>query len=254
MAVCEIRLTSQHALQKMTSFMAILPEGRQGPFPVLYLLHGLSDDHTAWTRRTSIERYLHDVPLIVIMPNGERGWYTDAVNNPNAAFETFITRDLVGFVDGMLNTIAERRGRAIAGLSMGGYGAFKLALKHPDLFCAAVSFSGALDMQARMDNMPERSAEYTITFGGRIAGTQEDVFTLLRQADPDTRPALWMSCGTDDFLIDDNRRAHKLMESLNIPHFYREDPGFAHGWNYWDLMIQEALTFLKEQLGIEVQA
>ncbi len=250
MAVCEIHLTAQHALQKMTAFMAILPEKQQGPFPVLYLLHGLSDDHTAWTRRTSIERYVHDTPLIVIMPNGERGWYTDAKNNPNAAFETFITRDLIDFVDQTFNTVAERTGRAIAGLSMGGYGAFKLALKHPDLFCAAVSFSGALDMQARMDNMPERSAEYEITFGDRVAGTQEDVLTLLKECDPAVRPALWMSCGTEDFLIEDNRRTHALMQSLNIPHFYREDPGYAHGWNYWDLMIQEALEFLKDCLQI----
>lgn len=250
MAVCEIHLTSQHALSKMASFMAILPEKKQGPFAVLYLLHGLSDDHTAWTRRTSIERYVQDLPLIVIMPNGERSWYSDSKSNPNAAFETFITSDLIGFVDGTFHTIPKRKGRAIAGLSMGGYGAFKLALKHPDLFCAAVSFSGALDMQKRMENQPPWAAEHRLIFGDSIAGTSEDIITLLEQADRTTLPALWMSCGSEDGLLEDNQRAHQHMESLGIPHFYREDPGYAHGWNYWDMVVQEALVFLKDQLNI----
>ena len=251
MAVCEIHTCSGNALNKMASFVAILPERKAGPYAVLYLLHGLSDDHTAWVRRTSIERYVGDLPLIVVMPNGERGWYADAKGNPNSAFETFITKDLVGFVDGTFQTISKRKGRAIAGLSMGGYGAFKLALQHPDLFCAAVSFSGALDMQARMDNRPDRSAEYGIIFGDRIAGTREDVLTLLKNSDPANRPALWMSCGTEDGLIDDSRRAHKLMEALSIPHFYREDPGYAHAWNYWDTAIQDALKFVTKEMSIE---
>ena len=112
MAVCEIHFGNANALQKMISATVILPEGKGGPFPVLYLLHGLSDDHTTWVRRTSIERYVEGMPLIVVMPNGERSFYTDSEANPKAAFETMIVRDLGGFVDGMLNTVAERTGRA----------------------------------------------------------------------------------------------------------------------------------------------
>lgn len=251
MAVCEIHLTAANALSRMAAFTAIFPENKQGPFPVLYLLHGLSDDHTAWTRRTSLERYVQDLPLIVIMPNGERSWYCDSQSNPSDAYETFITRDLVGFVDTTFNTIADRKGRAIAGLSMGGYGAFKLALQHPDKFCAAVSFSGALDMQTRMENAEAWRPEHNLVFGGKIGGTRNDVLALLKSADPETRPALWVACGTEDFLIEDNRRAHEYMDSLGIPHFYREDQGYGHSWNYWDLMIQEALGFIKNELTIE---
>lgn len=253
MAVCEIHTDAGNALSKAAAFMAILPEKKEGPFPVLYLLHGLSDDHSGWVRRTSIERYVSGLPLIVIMPDSGRGWYADSQSNPNSAYETFMTRDLVGFVDGTFQTVAKREGRAIAGLSMGGYGAFKLALQHPDMFCAAVSFSGALDMRSRMDSEPPWMAEHRLIFGDNIAGTREDVLTLLKQADRNTMPALWMSCGDQDGLLEDNRRVHARMESLGIEHFYREDPGYGHGWGYWDLAIQEALAFIKKELEISQQ-
>ncbi len=109
MAVCEIHLNAQPALLKMTSITVILPDNAgPGPFPVLYLLHGLSDNHTAWTRRTSIERYVAGLPLIVVMPDGGRGWYTNSVTEPAGAYETFIVRDLVGFIDRTFRTRAER--------------------------------------------------------------------------------------------------------------------------------------------------
>lgn len=250
MAVCEMHLTASNALQKMTSAMVIIPEKKQGPFPVLYLLHGLSDDHSAWVRRTSIERHVQNLPLIVVMPDGGRSWYADSKSCPSAAYETFITQDLIGFIDGAFNTIPKREGRAIAGLSMGGYGAFKLALQHPDLYCAAVSFSGALDMQSRMDNSTNWVQEHRLIFGERIGGTREDVLTLAEQVDRDTMPALWMSCGDQDGLLEDNRTAHRHLESLGIEHFYREDKGYAHSWDYWDMAIQDALQFAAKQLGI----
>src|ERR1044071_6734116 len=98
-----------------------------GPFATFYLLHGLSDDHTIWLRRTSIERYVSSLPLIVVMPDGERGFYTDA--QEGFAFESAITKDLISFIDRTFPTKADRSGRAIGGLSMGGDGAVKLALK-----------------------------------------------------------------------------------------------------------------------------
>lgn len=141
-AFCELHYFSQ-ALEKQTACNVILPEvpGHEGPFPVYYLLHGLSDDYTIWQRRTSIGRYVQMLPLIMVMPDGGRGFYTDAAQG--YAHETAIVQDLVGFVDKMFNTIPERGGRCIGGLSMGGYGAIKLALKHPELFCSANGHSGA---------------------------------------------------------------------------------------------------------------
>jgi S-formylglutathione hydrolase FrmB len=250
MALCEIHLSSNNTLQKMTSFMAIVPEKMKGPFPVLYLLHGLSDDHTAWTRRTSLERYLDGLPLIVIMPDGERGWYTDAESIPHAKFESVITSDLIEFVDNTFPTIASREGRMTAGLSMGGYGAVKLAVKHPELFCGAVGFSGAYRDANDIDSSADWVAENRLIFGDSFSDGDNDVSALLRNADRSTIPALRLDCGTEDFLIEHNRQLHQLLESLQIEHEYMEFPG-EHNWSYWDRGIVDALPFIKKTLKIE---
>lgn len=255
MAVCEIHLNANNALSKMTSAMVILPEGRGGPFPVFYLLHGLSDDHTGWTRRTSIERYVQDLPLIVVMPDGGRGFYTDARDNPRGAIETFITRDLIGFVDGAFQTIPTREGRVIAGLSMGGYGAFKLALKHPNLFRAAVSHSGAVDFAGRFAERSEHEGdewlrEFLPIFGEDAAGGPDDIFALAEKIDRAQLPALRFDCGVDDFLLDSNRALRDHLQKLGGAHQYEEFPG-GHDWAYWDLHIQETIGFFASELGLE---
>ena len=251
MAVCEFHLNQNNALGKMAAFTAIVPDDKPGPFPVLYLLHGLSDDHTAWTRRSGIENHVMGLPLIVVMPNGERGFYTDARDNPRAAFETNIVRDVVGFVDRTFRTVPSREGRALAGLSMGGYGAFKLALKHPDMFCAAVSHSGALGF-ARRDFSQENDwgREWRPVFGASPAGGPEDVFALAAASDPATRPALRFDCGVDDVLIEENRALHTHLDALGIPHEYQEHPG-EHNWKYWNTHIQDTLKFFGGVLALE---
>jgi len=257
MAVCEMHLGNSNALQKMISATVILPEGKTGPFPVLYLLHGLSDDHTTWVRRTSIERYVEGLPLIVVMPNAERSFYTDSISNPRAAFETMIVRDLVGFVDGTLNTRAERSGRALCGQSMGGYGAAKLALKHPDMFCAASSHSGALLFASRPITArgpgsgpdDEWRREFEPVFGADPTGGPEDVLALAARADCSALPALRLDCGTEDFLIEDNRAAHARLNELGVPHEYHEHDG-AHEWGYWDSHVRESIDFVARAMGI----
>lgn len=251
MALCEMHLGASNALGKMTSFMAIVPEGRSGPFPVLYLLHGLSDDHTAWARRTSLERYVQNLPLMVVMPNGERSFYTNSVSNAQAAFETFLTRDLIGFVDSAFHTVAAREGRAVAGLSMGGYGAMKLCLKHPDLFCAGVSHSGAVAFGSQAIN-PDWSSrdEWVGIFGENPAGGENDAFALAERIDTLSRPALRVDCGIDDFLIEDNRRFHAHLGSLDYLHEYEEPPG-GHDWDYWDTHVQQTIAFVARAMGIE---
>ncbi len=244
MAICEFHLNQNNVLEKMTSFTAIVPDREPGPFPVLYLLHGLSDDHTAWTRRTSLERYVDGLPLIVVMPNGERGFYTDAKLKPKAAFETNLVQDIVGFVDRTFQTIPAREGRVAAGLSMGGYGALKLALKHPNLFCAAVSHSGAVDFARR--DFPHDDAwgrEWRLVLGDSPAGGPDDLFALAVSIDRARLPALRIDCGVDDFLIDSNRAFDAHLTALAIPHEYEEHPG-GHDWEYWDTHIQDTLKFL----------
>ena len=251
MAVCEMHLGASHALGKMTSFTALVPEGQPGPFPVLYLLHGLGDDHTGWTRRTSLERYVEGLPLIVVMPNGERGFYTNSVSDPMAAFETNLIGDLLGFVDRTWRTIPTREGRAVAGLSMGGYGALKLALKHPGLFCAAVSHSGAVAFASRpLLTQSDWHRDWVPVFGPDPSGGPEDIFALAEQSDSATRPALRIDCGVDDFLLDDNRALHAHLDRLGVAHEYAEWE-LGHGWDYWDLHIPETLTFCADALGIQ---
>lgn len=248
MAVCEIHLTSANVLNKMTSMMVILPEGMDGPFPVFYLLHGLSDNHTAWVRRTSIERYVQHLPWIVVMPDGGRSFYTDAKDRHFSAYETHIVEDIIGFVDNTFQTIPGREGRVIAGLSMGGYGALKLAFKHPDLFCAAASHSGALNFASR-DFISD--GEWIPVLGQNPKGGPDDLFAIVERADRKTLPAVRFDCGLDDFLLDDNRLFHQHLNKLGISHQYLEYPG-EHTWAYWDTHIQETISFFESVLRMEL--
>lgn len=251
MALIEIRFRATAALGKMTSALVIHPEGRTGPFPVFYLLHGLSDDHTAWVRWTGIERYVDPLPLIVVCPNGERGFYTDAKGDAQAAFETSITRDLIGFMDGAFRTIPKREGRVVGGLSMGGYGALKLALKHPDLFCAAVSHSGALSAASHpLTGADPWQAEQRKIFGEHPEDGPDDLRALAKGIAKSRLPALRIDCGTEDFLLDANRSFHARLEALGLPHEYQEYPG-GHSWDYWDRHVQEALAFFARHLQIK---
>jgi len=252
MAVAEFHLNAGNALNKMTSAMVIVPDEGKGPFPVLYLLHGLSDNHTAWVRRTSIERHLAGLPLIVVMPDGGRSFYTDSASNPRQAYETFIVKDLVGWTDRTFRTIPSRIGRMTTGLSMGGYGALKLALGHPDQFCAAVSFSGALGAHTPFSR-PVREitwmAEFDPVWGKNRRGSANDLSALAKKCPKTRRPALRLDCGASDFLIGENRGMHAFLDKAGYAHEYEEHPG-DHQWAYWDLAIQRAIPFIKKNLRL----
>ena len=252
MAVAEINLGYSSALGRRTSVRVILPDGKTGPFPVLYLLHGLSDDHTVWTRHTSLERYCEPLPFIVVMPDCERSFYVDAVDAPKAAFETYLTGELVPWVDGAFRSVSSREGRFVAGLSMGGYGALHLALKHPQLFGAAVSHSGAVAVGSRafVDRGVDFHREMERVFGPEPAGTDFDLYRLSELINDADKPALRIDCGLDDFLIEDNRALHAHLETIGYAHEYAEPPG-AHDWVYWNLHILDTLKFFCQRLGIE---
>ena len=224
--------------------MMIIPQGKPGPWPVFYLLHGLSDDHSMWTRRTSIERYVEGLPLMVVMPDGGRGFYTDAADLPRSKYESLIAQDLIGFVDATFPTKASRDGRVIGGLSMGGYGALKIALHRPDLFCAAVSHSGAVQWghEPVSEDPEDWRREFRPILGAAPQGGPNDILALAEKIDRAILPALRIDCGTEDFLIDDNRALHRHLEALGIPHEYAEHPG-GHDWAYWDQHIQDSLRF-----------
>ena len=258
MALAEIRFEGK-AIGKDSSMLVILPDraGGGARYPVFYLLHGLSDDHTIWLRRTRIEWYVRDLPLIVVMPDAGRSFYCDAVEGP--AYERYLIEDVIGLVDRFLPTIAGRDMRVIGGLSMGGYGALKLGLKYPDMFCSVTAHSGChavVRKVAERGGYPplEHAAPELARIFGASPGPENDPFALAEawaeQRAAARLPRIRIDCGVDDFLLDDNRSLHAHFERLGIEHEYEEFAG-QHDWDYWDEHIQEAIAFHCKALGIE---
>ena len=243
MALCTVKFFSE-SLQKQDTMNAIVPDGR-GPFPVLYLLHGLSDDYSIWIRRTSIERYVEGMRLMVVMPDTHRSFYVNDPRPGGLPYEDHIIKDVIGFVDRVFPTIRARRGRAVAGLSMGGYGAIMLGMRHPEQFCAAASHSGAFCFAHKTrGDLPEMQA-----LAAALPRAKYDVFSLARKLKrPRRNLAIRFDSGVDDFLIEDNRQFHRHLVKIGLDHQYAEHPG-EHTWEYWDLHVQETLAFVRKHLA-----
>lgn len=217
--------------------------GRQ-KHPVLYLLHGMSDDHTIWLRRTSIERYAAGLGLAVVMPAVNRSYYADMVSGPR--YWAFISEELPTIAGSFFPISSRREDTFAAGLSMGGYGAFKLALSKPERFAAAASLSGALDPEGLTEFLPERKREHRATFGDKpIYGTANDLYHLARKVARANgpKPRLFQCCGTEDFLYQENLLFRSHLQKLKYNLTYEEGPG-AHEWGYWDTNIQRVLAWL----------
>ncbi len=220
--------------------------GATGDVPVLTLLHGLSDDHTIWQRRTSIERYVAPLGLAVLMPAVHRSFYADMVNG--LPYWTFVSEELPRVARSFFRLSADREQNFVAGLSMGGYGAFKLALRHPERFCAAASLSGAVDVAGLQDRVEsDRVAELENIFGPieTIPGSEHDLFTLAERvaASGRPRPRLFQCCGTEDFLYESNVRFRDHARAAGLDLTYEEGPG-EHEWGFWDQWIQRVLEWL----------
>ncbi len=247
MPLTDFRYYSE-ALGMQTAATIILPDPSiEPPYPVMFLLHGLSDDHTIWLRRTSLERYLEGSPWIVVMPNGGRGFYTDA--HQGFAFGSAIGEELPRLIERYLPT---RPKWAVTGLSMGGYGAVRLALRYPDRFVSAVSHSGALDFGhtlERWDPADPRYPEFSRIVGPEPEKHGHSLYSLASHLPKAQRPALRIDCGTEDFLIESNRHFHEFLDRTGFAHEYEEFPG-DHNWGYWDEHVQEAIAFNARQLGI----
>jgi len=248
MGLLNLNFFSQ-SLRKQSSMVVLFPDRitHPGPYPVLYLLHGLGDDSTMWTRMTSLERHARHLPLIIAMPDVGRSFYCDAVYGPQ--YEKLVIEDVIGLIDRLFNTRNNREGRCVSGLSMGGYGAIKLALKYPELFISATGHSGAYYRHFELisDQMQQ---ELEAVFGGPQIPPLDNCHLLAEQADPTTLPALRFDCGIDDFLLEVNRDFHQHLQDLGIAHEYDEFAG-GHAWPYWDEHIQESLAFHCRHLGIE---
>lgn len=246
-----MHVRSNDALGKLTRVSIIVPEGATGPFPVLYLLGGLSDDNSAWLRWTSIERYTAGLPLIVVMPNGERGFYTDARLSERHNYESHIIKEVIPFIDSVFQTVPTKSGRTIAGLSMGGYGAFKLAMKHPQMFSAALSLSGAVQVpSAGLPDDANFANELRLIYGDNSIGSDDDILAMAGRINRDTLPELRFECGTEDYLLGQNRILKHALDSHNLPYTYIESSG-DHSWKYWDRRLAESLPFLLDAMSIK---
>jgi len=211
--------------------------------PTLYLLHGLSDDHTTWMRRTSIERYAAPLGLAVVMPAVHRSFYTDMARGYR--YWTFISEELPAICRSFFSLSDKREDNFVAGLSMGGYGALKLALACPDKFAAGASLSGAVGTGVLNDT--KDTPEFENIFGDldQIKGSGNDLFHLAEQVSKSDgpKPILFQCVGTEDFLYQDNIEFKKYVEGLGLDLTYEEGPG-THEWGYWNKMIRKVLAWL----------
>ena len=234
-------------MEKEIKTVIIKPQSYEGQdaFPVLYLLHGYGDRYDGWVKKSPQIKELSDLyGMIIVCPDGAIGsWYIDSPVDPAFQFETFVSKELVAWMDTNYKTVDSREGRAITGVSLGGHGGLYLAFRNQEVFGACGSMSGGVDIRPFPNNWdiakrigsqrdyPERWEENT-------------VMGLLHLLTPNTLKII-VDCGTDDFFFAVNERLHDELLYRNIPHDYITRPG-AHNWDYWNNSVKYQLLFFND--------
>jgi len=245
------------ALGRAMPYTILLPAGYDAAgetrYPVLYLLHGAWSNHTEWATRTKLADYAARFPLIVVCPEGENSCYLDGADGER--WEEYIVADLPAQIEATERARAGRGDRAIAGLSMGGFGAFDCAMRHPERYCAIASHSGAFHILTwdGTDDDPQ----FRAALGPHNSPTRQEydpqrvIERAVRMHGADGLPMLAMDCGLGDYpdLLAANRALHRTMTRLGVHHFYREQPG-GHDWPYWDREVRFTLQFVAAAMGI----
>lgn len=249
MALIELKFFSQTLGMQAEAYIVVPQKSTSGEIGIegksdnkeykcLYLLHGLSDDHSIWLRRTSIERYAADYGVCIVMPCGAKSFYTDMKHGMK--YFSYITEELPRIVSEFLKVSDKREDTYIAGLSMGGYGALKAALKKPEVFCAAAGLSSVADIKNGMfDDV------LVSVFGEELnIPDEEDLFFLAEKTNSNPlKPKIFMGVGTEDSLYDSNIRLKERFEQLDYDFTYRESSG-THSWAFWDEYIQYVLKWM----------
>ena len=243
-AVVDTVNTYSASMKKTIKAVVITPDdyANAKALPVVYLLHGYSGNYSDWViKAKGFEKAVDLYQVIIVCPDGNNSWYWDSPVDSNYKYETYVSKELVSLVDSKYKTIKDRKARGITGLSMGGHGALYLALKHQDIFGAAGSMSGGVDIRPFPNNWdmalrlgkysehPENWEKYT-------------VMNMLHLLQPNSL-AIIVDCGTEDFFYKVNENLHQQLLYRNIPHDYISRPG-AHNWNYWTNAIQYQLLFM----------
>jgi putative tributyrin esterase len=252
------------AMHKTYRAAVVLPasyaKNKKANYPVLYLLHGAWGHFGDWLNKTPDKQLLHRLAdqynLIIVNPEGETfSFYLNSPVSPDSQFETYLTQEVIPKIDQTYRTVANRKGRVIAGLSMGGHGALFLSARHPDLYCAAGSMSGALDLRTWNRKLAPAEAAGRARLWAPILGSEADnperftdnsVLTLVEQMHRNGLPLI-IDCGVDDGLIDINRELHRRLVYNHTPHDYTERPG-AHTWEYWQTALPYQVLFLQQVL------
>lgn len=236
-----------------TAAYVLLPDEKvmkqsKEPLPVLYLLHGLSDDHTMWMRQTMVEQFARQYRLCIVMPAANRSFYMDMAHG--AKYDTFIAEELPRVIETYFPVGRKREHRFAAGLSMGGYGAMKLGLTRPGRYAAVASLSGALDMLGNYERRKKINPDYLAEMDD-IYGSEKQLKNgkgnLNRLADklaktPEKAPKMYVACGTEDFLFEANEGFHARYGKV-FDMEYHTEPGI-HNWPFWNRHIERVLDWL----------
>ena len=222
-------------------------------YPVVYLLHGAYGHFRDWLKKTPNANAVKDIAdqynIIIVMPEGETfSFYIDSPVNKDSQFETYITSEVISKIDKTYRTVAEKKGRAISGLSMGGHGALYLSAKHPDLFAAAGSMSGAVDMGGMPDSQENTNRKMAPIFGTQgVTAEMLASYSVMNMIDKmkANRMPLVIDCGVSDFLIESNRELHRRLVYYQVQHDYTERPG-SHTWDYWENSLSYHMLFFSK--------
>lgn len=259
MAVHPVPFFSGALFARMSCFVYLPPsyESSERAYPVVYLLHGMYGCESSWLTKGNTEQTLDRMmtsgelrECIVVMPNdggyGQGTFYIDWYDG-TGNFEQYLLYDLVPFIDANYRTISERASRFAGGYSMGGFGAFSLALRNPALFGAAASLSGALGSAGKLPYSDFSRSDWSRMIGpqkGEYAkGHDLALLSEARLADGD-KPALYFDCGKDDYLYQLNVLFQQHLQQIGYPHEYAEFEG-AHNWEYWTLHLPDMLRFFE---------
>lgn len=238
------------AMNKLVKNVVILPDDYDGSnaFPVVYLLHGAGGNYADWVSKVSaVKSYADHYQVLIVCPDGGRtSWYFDSPVDPSMQYETYVSSELVSRIDQTYKTIASPKGRAITGLSMGGHGAFYLAFRHQDVWGAAGSMSGGVDIRPFPNNWD--IAKRLGTYAENKANWEENTVTNLVYLLDGRRLKLVFDCGVDDFFYGVNQRLHQKLVERNIPHDYTERPG-GHTWEYWTNSVKYHLMYFNDFFG-----
>ena len=262
--VLEERTVKSTALNRAVKYTIYLPadyESSDRSYPVVYLLHGYTDDHTGWLQFGEVNRYADQAiaagtfpPMIIVMPNADSSWYINSYDGKEK-YEDFFIKEFIPSIEKIYRIKSQKKYRGIAGLSMGGYGTLIYSLKYPELFAAAAPLSAAVFDDDALVNTPDNNYENTFgqLFGRGLKGKDRlnkawyynAVLKIVetKSADDLKKVRYWIDCGDDDFLTKGNCLLHILLSEKRVPHEYRVRDG-AHNWTYWRTGITDALQFI----------